>query len=181
MVKDFSEKLKQAPTVAIDTHFFRSIERTHENDLLKATYSHDQGGRYNRPSSFGAIYLADSAENSIRETIRPGFQIVPRILATINVKLVSVIDLESKGVLELLQIESNRLFESWRANPQAYTHKLGGAIYDSERFEGIRYPSEKVRNPQAYNLAVFPARLKKGSFLELHDPSGTLTQRISGK
>ena len=52
------------------------------------------------------------------------------------------------------------------------------SAYDSGRIAGIKYASAK--HPGGLNLAVFPDRIPvaDGSFLQVYDPHGNLTQRL---
>jgi len=65
------------------------------------------------------------------------------------------------------------------SDQEAYTQTLGRLIYESCRFEGIRYPFATVK--QKWNLAIFPDRLKKQSEIHVYDSHKLVTQEIKGK
>ena len=65
--------------------------------------------------------------------------------------------------------ESQDIFEK-----EAYTQKLGRRIFESDKFEGIRYPSAKVNGE--YNNVIFPDRLKRKSRINIYDPEDILTK-----
>jgi RES domain-containing protein len=59
----------------------------------------------------------------------------------------------------------------------ASTHAYIGERYiSSHRYEGIRFPSSKETG--AINLMIWIDKIETPSFVEVHDPSGRLWQRI---
>ncbi len=82
---------------------------------------------------------------------------------------------------ELAGIDTNQLFSAWRIpmDKESYTQTLGRLIYESKKFEGIRYPSSKIKGK--YNLALFPDRLKKGTSIKVYDPNKLVEQTNIGK
>lgn len=181
--KEIKEALELLPGVTIRKSFYRFVSIEHMSDLMGSVGSL-RGGRYNLKKAFEVLYMAPDPETAIAETIKPhNFRFPPKMIITIDVKLQHVLDLGNKHTLEDLGINTDQLFCAWRipTNKEAYTQTLGRLVYESYKFEGIRYPSVVEKGKSKYNLAVFPGRLKKGSNIKVYDPEKLVEQVLSGK
>jgi len=75
----------------------------------------------------------------------------PKVLFSAEVQLMSLLDLADRRVQEVLIVSTVELLAPWRiANSRgslSATQKIGLAAFESNRFDGIRYPSAK--NPSS--------------------------------
>jgi RES domain-containing protein len=178
-------KLSSIKPVAIKATYFRFIGLQYLQSPLSAIGSILFGGRYNLKNSFETLYLAPSPEIAIKESVR-GFSVKfpPKIVMSIEVNVQNVIDLGDSEILEKLKLDSKELSCAWRKvqnldNEEAYTQKIGRAVFSCGHFEAIRYPSALVK--KQHNLAVFPERLLKESVIKIYDPDRIIEQVIQGK
>jgi RES domain-containing protein len=177
--------LEAIPGIGIKKSYYRLMGIKYLKNPLSALGSKLSGGRYNHIGQFEALYLAPDPKTAVEENLKNiSFRFPPKSIITIDVDVQSIIDLKSKKLLNILGINRDQLFCPWRKIQDidqkiAYTQVLGQMIYDSERFEGILYPSAKVKGK--YNLAIFPDRLKKGSSIKVYDPDKILEQVIKGQ
>jgi RES domain-containing protein len=183
--KTVSLKLPAIKPIAIKATYFRFIGLQYLQSPLSAIGSMVFGGRYNYKNSFETLYLAPNSEAAIKESTR-GFsmKILPKVLMSIEVTLCNVIDLGDQSVLNELKINIDELFVPWRKvqninSEEAFTQKLGRAIFACGHFEAIRYPSAMIKNH--YNLAVFPERLSKKSTIKIYDPEKIIEHTLQGK
>jgi hypothetical protein len=89
------------------------------------------------------------------------------------------LDLTDASTLTALGTTAQEMTGTWAAAAQPPTQLLGGLAYDSGRIVGIKYASAK--HPGGINLVVFSDRIRRaaGNHLEVYDPHGNLTQRLS--
>ncbi len=179
---EIKNTLKSLKGIAIQESFYRFVGIEYINDLLSSVGSWDRGGRYNLKKAFEVLYIAPDPQTAIEESIKPSnFKLPPKIIVTIDVNVQEIIDLEEEQIIEALGIDTNQLFSAWRIpmDKESYTQTLGCLIYESKKFEGIRYPSATIKDK--YNLALFPDKLKKGTKIEIYDPDKLVEQIITGK
>jgi hypothetical protein len=70
-----------------------------------------------------------------------------------------------------------RVIQKMNAQSQlAPTQILGEAAYSLSSIEALKVPS--ARDPDNYNLVVFPDRLLANSFLRVYDDSGTIKAQL---
>lgn len=171
--------------IAIKKFYYRLMGMKYLRNPLNALGSKLSGGRYNYIGRFEALYLAPDPKTAVEESLKNiNFRFPPKSIITIDVEVQSIIDLKNKKLINILGIDRDQLFSPWRKIQDieqkiAYTQLLGQLIYDSKLFEGIRYPSAKVKGK--YNLVIFPNRLKKGSNIKVYDPDKILEQVIKGQ
>lgn len=169
--------LEKLSTLSLTGVAFRVVQVTYLNTPLSSVGSILFGGRWNPPSGFSALYLADNSASIllIRSVPNPLF-----VLLSISYKLNSVIDITNLDIQQALGIKPQKLTENWRLmNAQgqiAYTQKLGEAAYGLQNLETIKVPS--ARESTAYNLVVFPDKLLEGSYLQVDDESHTINARL---
>ncbi|MCK4765709.1 MAG: RES family NAD+ phosphorylase [Candidatus Aminicenantes bacterium] len=182
---DLLAALEETPGIPIEKSYYRMMGIKYLKNPLSALGSKFTGGRYNYIGEFEVLYLAPNSQTALQETITNiNFRFPPKSLVTIDVDVRHILNLRSKKVINFLGININNLFNPWRKiqdvdQLKAYTQNLGRAVYDSQIFEGIQYPSAKVKGK--YNLAIFPARLRKKSSIKVYDPDKILEQVIAGK
>ncbi len=177
--------LETIPGIAIKKSYYRLMGVKYLKNPLSALGSKFSGGRYNHIGQFEALYLAPDPKTAVEENLKNiNFRFPPKSIITIDVEVQSIINLKDKKLINILGIDRDRLFSPWRQiqdidHKLAYTQVLGQLIYDSKLFEGILYPSAKVKGK--YNLAIFPDRLKRGSNIKVYDPDKILEQVIKGQ
>jgi RES domain-containing protein len=157
------------------------VANLHPERVLYGLGSVTTGARFTRIGGPSSIYIAEDkmtaeaeANNGLPEPLPPWGTFA------IRMRLSSVLDLTDAAVQVQLQTNCIELAAQWRA-PQARglyvpTQALGAAAFYSGRFQAIRYPS--VANPTGTCLVVFAARVKAPDHIEVHDPSGTVAERL---
>ncbi len=189
-------KIKPAPFLGL---LYRGIRM---NTLLSKTppeplFVSGAQSRYNFKGTptlyFGENFLTAYAEtvqkyaglligHPTREQEGPaGFDLIcdePIVLFGVKASLSKVLDLTDAVVRTALDVTEDSLTQSWRwaatIGESPLTQELGDAVYRSERFEAIRYPSEKAADPAwgtSAALAIFVNRLQPRSFLTVSDVS----------
>lgn len=58
----------------------------------------------------------------------------------------------------------------------APTQILGETAYNLQNIEALKVPS--ARDPNTYNLVIFPDRLTNNSLLRVYDDSGTINAQL---
>jgi RES domain-containing protein len=146
----------------------------------------ERGGRYNPAGAFLATYLAESAETALAEGSRPflGSGVAralsrPLVLLTIRGSLHRVLDLLDPAVQSRLgtnaaELVAPYLLDALSAEPP--TQRLGRLAFECGRFEALRGPS--AQRPGGHTIAVFAARVRAPSGLEVHDPDGVLRDAL---
>jgi RES domain-containing protein len=147
------------------------------------------GSRYVAPGGPEALHVALDAETAHRELngvffsqaatplgaqqvidglLRP----LPSVILAIHVDVAHVLDLTQTAIRRHFGIRSRaEILGRWWRVPNAPTQLLGTAIFASNRFEGILYPS--ARNSGHACLILFRQRLTASSRVYCQDtPSG---------
>lgn len=167
---------------------YRLIHARYAETALSSIGSLQTGGRYNPRGGFEVLYLADSPVTALQEVealvkTRSGLFPIkgpPRILISVEVTLHAVLDLTSAEVQEALGTSLQELTGAWIAlddrEAKAATQRLGEACFELGTVEALKFPS--ARDPRAFNLAVFPDRLRTGSLLQVFDESGIINVRL---
>lgn len=177
-IKDFQNQLRKISGIPIEEPYYRYLGIQYLNDPLAALQSKLNGGRYNYRGAFEALYMAPDPITAVKEGSKNfDFKFPPKAIITIEVEVRDIIDLENQETIKTLGITKSNLLKPWRESQdifedEAYTQVIGRLIYESNKFEGIRYPSAKVDGK--YNLMIFPDRLKNISQTSVYDPDKIL-------
>jgi RES domain-containing protein len=174
--------------------FYRSIPLRFQATPLSAIGSIDTGGRYNPLGAFEVLYIGENPDTVTREVrmMVPdssgrivSVQKAPRIQMTINWGFQRIADLTDSAIRKRLRVTLKDLLAEWTDLVDAgiipVTHVLGTAARDAS-IEALIVPSARHKGHK--NMAVIYDCLLKGSFVEIHDPSGFAagtTTRIDGK
>ena len=146
------------------------------------------GGRYNPPQKLEALYLADTPDNALKEVelSRQTFPAAqqspspPHILLTIEYQCCQILDLTDTNIQTCLQTSIDELTKPWRTwnadKKIAPTQYLGATIHQNTRIEALKVPSAKLTN--AYNLVIFPDRLKNNSYARVFDHDGLINATL---
>ncbi len=140
---------------------------------------HVSGKRYTPKGGARGIYMAEGIKAALGEATQNGLAALnPNRVATrnqmdIKVKLESVLDLGDARIRRRLQTSINELKLPWKGGllpPYSWpvTWLLGQAVFESERFDGIRYPSKEVN--RHYCVLILTERLGKSAKLAAHRP-----------
>lgn len=174
-------------TISLEATFFRVIHAKYAATALSAVGSYQHGGRYNPAGKFEVLYLASSPVTALEEVealLRSGVALQgvkgpPRILLSVECALQRVLRFD-KVTLQPLGLTVGALTEPWRERLRRsevpLTHELGRICFERGDIEALLVPSAK--NPEAWNLAVFPDRLLEGSFLRVFDDSGMIDAHL---
>lgn len=104
----------------------------------------------------------------------------PTTVLTIKINLENILDLTKDGIIAALGMTQNEILCPWQElmikDLPVPTHILADAVYQGHRYQGIRFPSSK--ETEAINLMIWTDKIKTPSFVEVHDPTGRLWQRI---
>ena len=137
-----------------------------------------------------SIYVAEhqytalaEVDHSITSSLRKSGRITPSpplTIYAIHVKLNRVLDLADKAVVDALGTNFAELKEAWaqqmKNGDPVPTHILAEAVYDSHRYQAIRFLS--VEHKGGINLVVWTRKIRKPCFVEVYDPSSRLAARI---
>ena len=155
----------------------RAIAQGSPVHIVTGYFAVTSGGRFNAPGGSRTSYVAADPVTAQVEAERIT---APYVHVPIAGELQHVLDLTDTTTVERLQLSDAELRAEWRAinakGRVAPTQRLGRVAYATGRIEAIAYPS--LRNPGGICLAVFPERLRAGSFLEVADPAGVIRERI---
>lgn len=162
-------------------------------------------GRANRfnPAGVPTLYLGEDPATAYAEAAQVKLQLFlhrahasadtgaeqpPTVIVSMLAHLARVLDLTDEGTRDKPGLTLATLRNPWRVQSalglKAPTLELAEAAHASSHFEAIRYPSDKAWDaylPQGHELscvAVFLDRLAAPSFLQVHDPVGTLFKRL---
>lgn len=138
--------------------------------------------RYN-PPGLETLYLGEGESVAGAEWKQhpglAGFDEEPAAPCTVfhvAVKGNGFLDLTDPGVQAALGTSDAELLAPWLLlSPNAPTQVLGKAVFDSKRFEGIRYRSavmDQVKE-DGFCVGLFKDRKSPGSTVHLFDPNGT--------
>jgi RES domain-containing protein len=191
--KRLINKLTTLPLLIQQGVVFRFVHIKYQKTALSTEGSLKVGGRYNisqefSPQKFSALYTSDSPVTALQELrllvntplgLTP-FKGEPHILLSLEYTLQSVLDLTDINHQKILKTNLQELTGDWlTSNLQdqiAPTQELAKAIYDLQTIEALKVPSSV--NVNAYNLVIFPERLLPNSFIQVHDPSGTIAAKL---
>jgi RES domain-containing protein len=146
-----------------------------KHKLASGVGSYENGGRWNAPDSFHAVYASLAvttaiieAESWARHFNVETHTIYPKVIVSLNVSLENIFDLTSGSRQSHLRGSlKNMLKCDWRSENQkgreALTQAIGQAIFIAG-FEGILAPSSA--DPKGVNLVCFPKRLGATSYIK---------------
>lgn len=148
--------LAQIPPRTVQATVYRHVALGH--GALATTGSLKQGGRWNPPGEFGAVYTSLN-ESTARAELRRSAQrrgvepsdLAPRELVLLRVNLTRVLDLTDPRILSKLGLKPEDLLQ----NDWARTQEIARAAWGAG-FEGVFVPSAAGSGD---NLAIFPDRL----------------------
>jgi RES domain-containing protein len=171
--KRIQKTLKRAMPLAIPFQgtLYRVCDPLYANtrDLLTGEGSRQYGGRWNAPGSFAVLYLSQSMEGAIAETVGLGgyygFDPVARLPLTfvaMDATLQRVVDFTDPRVRKIIAVTLSGMRTcNWRhentAGREALTQALGRAAFE-EGADGIVVPSAARRSFN--NLNLFPQNLR---------------------
>jgi RES domain-containing protein len=145
------------------------------------------GARFTPPGSFDSIYLTLDPITAFIEvsalimlpTGPVPVRSAPWVIVSVDGQLDQVLDLTDPAILAALGTTEHEMTGSWVRIPHPPTQTLAREAYDTGRIVGIKYRSAK--HASGLNLVVFPGRipLSPKNYLEVYDPQGKLSQRIS--
>jgi len=145
------------------------------------------GARFTPKGGFDSIYLAQDPITAFIEVsalvMLPGgpapVRSAPWVIVSVDGRLSHLLDLTDPAMLTALGTTEQEMTGTWVKTPRPPTQRLARIAYDTGRIVGIKYRSAK--HPAGVNLVVFPDRISvtAGNYLEVFDPHGKLSQRIS--
>ena len=180
--------LSSLPTLSTQGQVCRVINIRYVSTALSSIGSLQKGGRYNLPQAFEALYLAEDPITALLEVeaiSKAGTQLrffvkPPLVVLSLYYQISTILDLtnpDNQSALgtNLQELTGNWLLMSMRGEA-APTQTLGEAAYSLQSIEALKVPS--ARDPNTYNLVVFPDRLSVNSWLRVYDDSGTINARL---
>lgn len=187
--------LRELPNPGLTGYFYRAVAEAalHRFDPPQPLYALGPGTggqRFTPPGGPPALYVAENQGTALVEhthAITSGLRAAglllpapPVVLYGIEVRLVHILDLTNRTVLEALDTDEAELKGPWaqqlKNGDLVPTHILASAAYDSHRFQAIRYPSAEVID--GVNLVVWTRKVRTPCYLEVYDPTGRLAARI---
>jgi RES domain-containing protein len=177
---DFLAALRRASNTSISFRgiLYRACDPTYANtrDLLTGLGSRLHGGRWNGPGTFATIYLSQSVEGAIAETLglAPLYGLnpagrLPLTLVAIDARLSRVLDFTDATTRRILGMTLTAMNAcDWRsenaAGREALTQALGRAAFELGA-HGIIVPSAVRRTIK--NLNLFPTNLGRAGRLSI--------------
>lgn len=150
--------------------------------LLTADATTQRPYRFNPAGRFAVHYLAADYETALAEVALTLGRSDPYTVVSVGGVLAGTLDLTDAVILAHLETNVQELTGNWRefvlAGDEAPTQLLGRVLFEETAAVGMRYRS--ARRPESTSVAVFADRLYAGgaSYLEVHDSSGHLRQRL---
>jgi len=166
---------KEVLTRYVDSDAFDTGNRNCFYDLGP----HQEGKRYTPKGGARGIYIAEGVPTALGEATQKGLaalkpdRIATRLQMDMSVELKSVLNLGDARIRRRLQTSIEELKSPWKGGllpPYSWsdTWLLGEAVFESERFDGIRFPSAKVN--RHYCVLILTERMSKSSKLSAHRP-----------
>jgi len=188
--------LSQLDNPAINGFFYRAIPNAalYGKELPQPLWSLGPGlygQRFSPVGSPPALYVAEQPQTAFYEATGLGASLfsvnpqdrpmpAPTTVLTIKVSLKHVLDLTKDSTIAALDMTQNEILCPWQEfmikDLPVPTHILADAVYQSGRYQAIRFPSSKETG--AINLMIWMDKIEPPSFVEVHDPSGRLWQRL---
>jgi len=149
----------------------------------------ESGQRYSPKGGARGIYLAEGIPTAIGKVTQRGLaalnpdRIATRQQMDTKVQLKSVFDLGDAAIRKRLTTSLEELRLPWKGGlipPYTWpaTWLLGEAVFNSQRFDGIRYPSAKVN--RCYCVLVLTERMGAGAKMVADQPGeGNVVYRNS--
>ena len=172
--------IEGAPYTGVLTRFVDSdaFEVGSKNCFYDRGPSED-GKRYTPKGGARGIYLAEGIKAAFGEATQQGLaalnpdRVATRIQMDMKVRLESVLNLGDARVRRRLGTTVEELKFPWKGGliePYTWpaTWILGQAVFESERFDGIRFPSAKVN--RHYCVLILTERLGLRAKLTAHRP-----------
>lgn len=166
LARGMERAAKHAAPFAAETFRATSVEYANRDDLLTGLGAKINGGRWNPPGSFAAVYLGTAAETAVSEYLAHqryfGFRdsdALPCTLVGLELQLQAVLDLTDGEVRKALGVsEARMLDDAWRKakKHESLTQAIGRLAFEAE-LEAILVPSSAA--PGAKNLVVFPGNV----------------------
>lgn len=184
--------LNNLPNPRLTGTFFRSVNHNalHSRqppDLLFSLGPGVEGQRFTQVGGPPALYLANGAQTAYAESTQSVVSSIaeimvppPMVVYAITVNLEHALDLNNPENLEQLGTSLAEIQGNWRGQMnsglEVPTHILADAVFTSNRFQGMLYPS--VAWTGGTDLIIWTDRVTDPSFIEVHDPSGDLARRL---
>lgn len=146
------------------------------NDLLTGEGAKINGGRWNPPGLFRAVYGTLDPYAALAETLGtygdyeiPFEQRLPLVLVGIEATLQRVLDLTDGKLRKLLGVSKERMLDAdWQTaqskGGEGLTQAIGRLAWEA-KFESLLVPSARLKMEK--NLVIFPDQLKKPSHLTI--------------
>ncbi|MBF6594495.1 MAG: RES family NAD+ phosphorylase [Thermaceae bacterium] len=167
--------LDKLPVTPLSGTAFRAVNLRHINSPLSAVGSVRVGGRFNRRGLFEALYLSENPETTLREvefgaSVDGIFKAVPKepyVIFSIGFSLSRIVDLSLPEAWRILGVTREQLTAPWRKKQLFGEPILTQAIWAKALELGLEALKFVSATDGQVNLAVFPANLRGGNWLEI--------------
>lgn len=158
---------------------FQAITHPHGHEILSGKGALRNGGRWNSPRTFPAVYGSTRGAVAVEESEANdryyGFRCrKARLFVCIGMELECVLDLTDRLTLKRLNLVAKHLkAEDWRkvnADGHESLTQCVGRVAHSVGAEGLLAPSSCVKG--GVNVAYFPLNRSAASTVILHDGAG---------
>jgi RES domain-containing protein len=200
---DLATKLSSVDPLPFSRLLYRGVamHSLRKRDPPEPLFVSSAANRYN-PSGYNTLYFGEDFFSAYTETVQEqggllldsptrevpstgavGTEIVrpePVVLFGASAHVDRLLDLADEGIRTKLGVSLESLRGPWRwEHSQGHipiTHRIGVAVFDSSRFEAIRYPSSKAQQHCCW--VIFVDRLGPTSYIEVADSAGYLSGRL---
>lgn len=194
--------LSKTPSQSLTRHFYRAADyealhgfhRSPPYPAVRPLWglgAPKSGARFTQLGGPSSLYIAENPVTALAEVTRVRAYILasgpseigpisPIVIFSVKVHLETVLDLTLPHVQVALGTSEAELKVAWRLVQSdgriAPTQLLGQAIFDSGRYQAIRYSSDL--SPGSACLVIYEDRVRHPAYVELYDPNGNLKGRL---
>lgn len=164
-----SKLLPIIPSTTWTGNVHRCVSGVYIDSLASTLGSKKKAGRFTKKDTFEGLYtshykdiaMVELTSNSLLAEMFPGEVEGVEVSFSVHVKAQRILDLTNPKIRSCLATNLQELTGDWQfisnQNEDSPTQVLGRAVFYSELFDSIRYPSK--HNLGKGNLLVFPARM----------------------
>lgn len=169
----FVTRLKRVETVPLKGHFFRLVLSVNANAIEETGPSFVNGGRYNPPGEFGALYLSESPALCWNEKLKQyndrADAVPQQSLGEFDVHIARSLDLTDEAILDTLGVKAENVTDLF---DHSLPRMIGAAAW-SVGIEALKVFSCVPVKGARRNFVIFKDQLKPPSKILLAKTTST--------